>query len=106
MSEKFSLDKISLRKKIVLLALIPALAACLIFALLVATSSHDASKLVRTNITDFMVERTLRSLTHGYASSVVALSFIRQIKSDRLHFAMYSLAAAILLFVAIVVAQL
>jgi len=77
MFETFSLDKISLRKKIVLLALIPALVACLIFALLVATSSHEASKLVRTNITDFMVERTLKSLTHGYASSVVAADFVK-----------------------------
>jgi len=46
------------------------------------------------------------SLLDSMAETVVALSFIRQIKSDRLHFAMYSLAAAILLFVAIVVAQL
>jgi len=69
-------DKISLRKKIVLLALLPALAACLIFAILVGTSSRSASKIVRTNVTDFMVERTVRSLVHGYASSVVAADFV------------------------------
>jgi predicted nucleic acid-binding Zn-ribbon protein len=68
-------DKISLRKKIVILALLPALAACLIFAVLVGTSSRRASALVRENVTDFMVERTVRSLVHGYASSVVAANF-------------------------------
>ena len=46
------------------------------------------------------------ALLDSMSETVVALSFIRQIKSDRLHFAMYSLAAAILLFVAIAIAQL
>jgi methyl-accepting chemotaxis protein len=76
MLDKLSLQEVSLRKKIILLAILPALAACLIFAMLVGTSSHSASKLVRANITDFMVERTVRSLTHGYASSVVAANFV------------------------------
>jgi methyl-accepting chemotaxis protein len=76
MLNSLSLKEISLRKKIVLLALLPALAACLIFAVLVGTSSRAASKLVRKNITDFMVERTVRSLTHAYASSVVAADFV------------------------------
>jgi len=76
MFEKFSLKDISLRKKIVLLALLPALAACAIFGILVATSSHEASKMVRTNVTDFMVERTVKSLDHGYKSSVVAADFV------------------------------
>jgi methyl-accepting chemotaxis protein len=76
MPKTLSLDQFSLRKKIILLAVIPALAACAIFATLVWTSSRSASKIVRANITDFMVERTLRSLTHGYASSVVAADFV------------------------------
>ena len=68
-------DKISLRKKIVLLALLPALAACIIFATLVGTSSHSASKLVRDNLATFMVERTVKSLTHAYNTSLVAVGF-------------------------------
>ena len=76
MPKMSSFDQISLRKKIILLAVIPALTACVIFATLVYTSSRSASHIVRENITDFMVERTVRSLTHGYASSVVASDFV------------------------------
>ena len=76
MPKMSSFDQISLRKKIILLAVIPALTACVIFATLVYTSSWSASHIVRENITDFMVERTVRSLTHGYASSVVASDFV------------------------------
>ena len=76
MFDNIAFDKISLRKKIVVLALIPALAACVIFAALVATSSRSASALVHDNVNNFMIERTLRSLTHGYKSSVVAANFV------------------------------
>ena len=68
-------DRISLRKKIVLLALLPALVACLIFAAVVATSSRRASTLVRENVTQFMVERTVRSLFHAHASAETAANY-------------------------------
>jgi len=76
MFDNIAFDKISLRKKIVLLALIPALAACIIFGALVATSSRTASTLVRTNILDFMIYRTEKSLDHGYATSVTAAGYV------------------------------
>ena len=76
MFDNIAFDKISLRKKIVLLALIPALAACIIFGALVATSSRTASTLVRTNILDFMIYRTEKSLDHGYATSATAAGYV------------------------------
>jgi methyl-accepting chemotaxis protein len=75
MLENLAFDKVSLRKKIILLAVLPALAACVIFAILLGTSSHKAGAIVRRNITDFMVMRTVKSLFHGYKSGVVAADF-------------------------------
>jgi methyl-accepting chemotaxis protein len=68
----------SLRKKILLLALLPALVVSLILALLVWKSSRRASGVVRSNVTDFMVARTQRSLHHGYASAEVTANYIEQ----------------------------
>src|SRR4051812_9510092 len=68
----------SLRKKILLLAVLPALAVSLMLALLVWNSSRRASGVVRSNVTDFMVARTQRSLHHGYASSEVTANYLEQ----------------------------
>jgi methyl-accepting chemotaxis protein len=86
-------DHISLRKKIFLLALIPALTACLIFAALVGFSSRRASTLVRENVTNFMVERTVRSLFHGHASSETAANYTAELLQLQLQIAELSLGA-------------
>ena len=45
------------------------------------------------------------SLLDSLSETAVTLAFIRQIKSDRLHSAMYCLTVAIFLFGAIMIAQ-
>ena len=46
------------------------------------------------------------ALLASMAETVVTLAFIRQVKSDRLHSAMYCLAAAVVMFAAIMLVQL
>ncbi|MEZ2345842.1 Cache 3/Cache 2 fusion domain-containing protein [Terriglobus sp. RCC_193] len=71
---KFS--KRSLRKKILLLSLMPAIAVTIVLAFIIWNSSRRASTIVRTNVTDFMVVRTQKSLHHGYASAEVTANYI------------------------------
>lgn len=71
---KFS--KRSLRKKILLLSLMPAIAVTIVLAFIIWNSSRRASTIVRTNVTDFMVIRTQKSLHHGYASAEVTANYI------------------------------
>ena len=75
---------------------------------------HHTLRNPRTNILseshatylDSMHAANDTALLDSMSETAVTLAFIRQIKSDRLHSAMYSLGAAILLFVVIVVTQL
>ncbi len=67
---------LSLRKKILLLALLPAALACIIFALLVLNSGRRASTVVRSDVNDFMVKRTEKSLNHADRSAAVTSYYV------------------------------
>lgn len=86
-------DRISLRKKIVLLSLVPALVACIVFGALTGWSAHKTSKLVHDEILSFMETRTARSLTHGHASAEVAWDFAMEQLKLRMQIAKMDLAS-------------
>lgn len=88
---KFS--KRSLRKKILLLSLMPAIAVTIVLAFIIWNSSRRASTIVRTNVTDFMVIRTQKSLHHGYASSEVTANYINRELRLNMNIAQLILAA-------------
>lgn len=86
-------SKRSLRKKILLLSLMPAVAVTLLLALIIWNSSRRASSIVRTNVTDFMVVRTQKSLHHGYASAEVTGNYIERELRLNMNIAQLILAA-------------
>ena len=68
----FLSNQASLRKKIIFLALIPALVCSLIFGLLIWYTSVHTGRLVGDEITNFLTERVDRGCVHAYNTSAVA----------------------------------
>jgi methyl-accepting chemotaxis protein len=85
--------KLSLRKKVVLLALIPTVVSCAIFAVQLMVSANSANRTVRQSITEFMLERTARSLHHGYETSEVNLDSLKRLLTEQGEVANLTIAA-------------
>ena len=67
---------VSLRKKIIGLAFIPALICSIVFGLLIWFTARSTARLVGAELTNFMEERTSRACIHGYNTSIVTYGYV------------------------------
>jgi methyl-accepting chemotaxis protein len=72
----FALNWVSLRKKIIGLALVPALICSIVFGGLIWATSRSTATLVGAELTNFMSERTSRASIHGYNTSIVTYGYV------------------------------